>query len=172
MCCPPASGPVFLGPSVGRALRLTWGAACSAQQPRASSLKPPITALKPSFPHRGNILSIVWKNVEKFFHCVEKSLKVFPLRGKIGQIFSIVWKNQQILFHSVENHAPACRKYFLRKPHRRSRMSAGWAGRPLWPQNAFSAAPIFSLASRPGFCDKFGSSEMLCVRTCSFYFAF
>ena len=39
-------------------------------------------------------------------------------------------------------------------------------------ENAFSAAPIFSLANRPGFCDKFGSSEMLCVRTCSFHFAF
>ena len=76
----------FLGHSAGRALRLTWGAACSAQQPRRTARKSPKTALKPSFPHCGNIFSIVWKNGEKFFHCVEKSPKLFPLRGKLHVI--------------------------------------------------------------------------------------
>jgi len=33
----------------------------------------------------------VWEN---FFHSVEKSRKVVPLRGKIVQSFSIAWKNQ------------------------------------------------------------------------------
>ena len=64
------------------------------------------------FPHCGNILSIVWKNGEKFFHCVEKSPKLFPLCGKngpffpqCGKYFSIVWKNREIVFHTVENLA-------------------------------------------------------------------
>ena len=43
------------------------------------------TALKPSFPHFGQILSIVWKTCEKFFHCVEK---------------------MALFFHSVENIFP------------------------------------------------------------------
>ena len=55
-------------------------------------------------------------------------------------------------------------------PRRRPPDALRGAGRPLCPQNAFSAVPIFFLANRPGFCDKFGSSEMLCVRTCSFLF--
>ena len=40
--------------------------------------KPPKTALKPSFPQCGQILSIVWKNPENFFHCVEKMGLFFP----------------------------------------------------------------------------------------------
>ena len=50
--------------------------------------------------------STLWKH---FFHCVEKSLKVFPLRGKnrpvfpqCGKYFSIAWKNPEIVFHTVE----------------------------------------------------------------------
>ena len=89
----------FPGPSAGRALRLTRGAACSAQQPRESSRKAHKTALKPGFPHRGKSFSIVWKNPEKFFHCVEKLASFFhsvetffPLCGKIAKKFSIVWK--------------------------------------------------------------------------------
>jgi hypothetical protein len=150
--CPPASGTVFHGPSVGRALRLTWGAARFAPQPPENSLKPTENSPKPEF-------STLWK---KFFHSVEKSRKYFPYCGKIRENFSIVWKTMRPPFVSItyECHAAA------------PRMPLGGAGRPLWPQNAFFAAPIFSLANRPGFCDKFGSSEMLCVRTCSFHFAF
>ena len=55
--------------------------------PRPQRPPPPITAQNPSFPHCGNIFSIAWKNRQKFFHCVEKSLKVFPLRGKNGPVF-------------------------------------------------------------------------------------
>jgi hypothetical protein len=51
----------------------------------------------------------VWKNGEKFFHCVEKTAKVFPLCGKIAESFSIAWKKWpvistvwKIFFHSVE----------------------------------------------------------------------
>ncbi len=42
-----------------------------------------------SFPHYGNMFSIVWKISETFFHCVEKS---FPHCGKF--------------FHTVENFSP------------------------------------------------------------------
>jgi hypothetical protein len=38
---------------------------------------PPKTALKPSFPHRGNIFSIVWKTGENFFHSVEKTRNIW-----------------------------------------------------------------------------------------------
>ena len=41
---------------------------------------------------------------------MEKSLKVFPLRGKNGPVFpqcgkyfSIAWKNREKVFHTVEN---------------------------------------------------------------------
>jgi len=43
--------------------------------------------------------SIVWKNRQNFFHCVEKSPKLFPLRGKISPHFSTLWKKD---FHTVE----------------------------------------------------------------------
>jgi len=33
--------------------------------------------------------STLWKH---FFHCVEKTAKVFPLCGKIAESFSIAWK--------------------------------------------------------------------------------
>ena len=115
----------FPGHSAGRALRLTWGAACSAQQPRRTARKPPKTALKPSFPHCGNIFSIVWKNPENFFHCVEKSLKVFPLRGKNGPVFpqcgkyfSIAWKNREKVFHTVENTPYVANSAFQNEPRR------------------------------------------------------
>jgi hypothetical protein len=120
-----------------------------------NSPKPPENSLKSGF-------STVWK---KFFHCVENSRKVFPLCGKIGQIFSIVWKILQKLFHTVENLAAAYRQQYLRIPRRRPPDALRGRNGPFDPQNAFSAAPIFSLASRSGFCDKFGSSEMPCVRT-------
>ena len=42
-----------------------------------------------SFPRCGNIFSIVWKNAENFFHCVEKTALVFP---RCGKLFSTVWK--------------------------------------------------------------------------------
>ncbi|HOU21569.1 MAG TPA: hypothetical protein PKX16_05035, partial [Kiritimatiellia bacterium] len=113
----------FPGHSAGRALRLTRGAACSAQQPRRTARKPPKTALNPSFPHCGNIFSIVWKNPENFFHCVEKTAKVFPLCGKIAESFSIAWKKWacfstvwKIFFHSVEKSRksfPYCGKLYL-----------------------------------------------------------
>jgi hypothetical protein len=51
----------------------------------------------------------VWKNPQNFFHCVEKTAKVFPLCGKIAESFSIAWKKWacfstvwKIFFHSVE----------------------------------------------------------------------
>jgi len=63
--------------------------------------------------------STLWK---KFFHCVEKSHKVFPLRGKIAESFSIVWKKRAYfstvwknIFHSVEKSRksfPYCGKLF------------------------------------------------------------
>jgi len=66
------------------------------------------------FPLCGKIpktFSIVWKKRQKFFHCVEKSLKVFPFRGKNGPVFpqcgkyfSIAWKNREKVFHTVENY--------------------------------------------------------------------
>ena len=65
---------------------------------------------------------------------------------------------------------PAYRKQYLRIARRRRPDARRGLGRPLFLQNAFSAAPIFSLASRPGFCDKFGSSEMIAVRTLFFPF--
>ena len=141
---PACGGRHFPGLSVGRALRLTWGAACSAQQPRRTALnsrvpipnrkaqderevysaailrgergsvsdrsgKPQKTAQIQSFPHCGNILSIVWKNPENFFHCVEKTANVFPLCGKIAESISIAWKKRACFstvwkhfFHSVE----------------------------------------------------------------------
>jgi hypothetical protein len=40
----------------------------------------------------------VWKKPEMFFHCVEKTAKVFPLRGKFAEIFSIVWKTRWAAF--------------------------------------------------------------------------
>jgi len=65
------------------------------------------------FPLCGKIpktFSIVWKKRQKFFHCMEKTLKVFPLRGKNGPVFpqcgkyfSIAWKNREKVFHTVEN---------------------------------------------------------------------
>ena len=112
----------------------------------------------------------------------KKSLKVFPLCGKLAKSFSIPWKYRPNIFHSVENSPKTfpyrgklggCRvvsnaytlarrpMFVLRNPNS-----------PLGSQNAFSAAPIFSLASRPGFCDKFGSSEMILFGHCSFHFAF
>jgi len=55
--------------------------------------------------------STPWK---KFFHCVEKSPKVFPLCGKngpffpqCGKYFSIAWKNREKVFHTVENLGPS-----------------------------------------------------------------
>jgi len=57
-----------------------------------NSPKTPENSLKTEF-------STLWKH---FFHCVEKSRKLFPLRGKIGQIFSIAWKNLENIFHAVE----------------------------------------------------------------------
>ncbi len=36
--------------------------------------------------------SIAWKNFNKVFHTVEKSLKKFPYCGKILKKFSIAWK--------------------------------------------------------------------------------
>jgi hypothetical protein len=42
------------------------------------------------FPHRGNIFSIVWKNPETFFHCVE---------------------NPADFFHRVENFFPQYGKW-------------------------------------------------------------
>ncbi len=36
------------------------------------------------FPHCGKKFSTVWKTSSNFFHCVEKSLKLFPLCGKTG----------------------------------------------------------------------------------------
>jgi hypothetical protein len=47
-----------------------------------------------SFPHRGNIFSIVWKNAEIFFHCVEKPGQIFP---QCGKLFSTVWKTWMVL---------------------------------------------------------------------------
>jgi hypothetical protein len=44
--------------------------------------------------------STLWKH---FFHCVEKSRKLFPLCGKNGKSFSIVWKTDEKFFHCVEN---------------------------------------------------------------------
>ena len=52
----------------------------------------------------------VEKNLSRgggIFHSVEKFLRVFPLRGKIGASFSTVWKNLGSLFHSVESPARA-----------------------------------------------------------------
>jgi len=89
----------FPGHSVGRALRLTWGAACSAQQPRKTALKPPKTALNPSFPHCGNILSIVWKNPEKNFHSVEKSGLVFHSGENLW--FMVIYRGQAVGFQLV-----------------------------------------------------------------------
>ena len=79
-----------------------------------------------------DIFSTVWK---KFFHCVEKSGKSFPLCGKIGRIFppcgkkfSIVWKTSLALLLAapaapaarlVEGFAPATAaawKPFLKSP--------------------------------------------------------
>jgi hypothetical protein len=48
----------------------------------------------------------VWKNGEKFFHCVEKIGLIFPLRGKSRYYFSIVWTKMARIFHGVENIFP------------------------------------------------------------------
>ena len=34
--------------------------------------------MTPGFPHCGNIFSIVWKNRENFFHCVENFSSLNP----------------------------------------------------------------------------------------------
>ena len=38
--------------------------------------------------------------------------------------------------------------------------------------NTLSSLSVFPLVSRPGFCDKSDSSELICVRTCSLFFHF
>ena len=55
---------------------------------------------RPKVFHSVELFSIVWKNGENIFHCVEKSgcffhsvETFFPLCGKIAKSFSIVWKN-------------------------------------------------------------------------------
>ena len=67
----------------------------------------------------------MWKNPEYFFHCVEKTAKVFPLCGKIAESFSIAWKKRacfstvwKIFFHSVEKSRksfPYCGKILCKK---------------------------------------------------------
>jgi len=50
--------------------------------------------------------SIVWKNRQKFFHCVEKFGPGFPHCGKFTPYFSTLWKNSSSrvggIFHTVE----------------------------------------------------------------------
>ena len=60
--------------------------------------------------YRESRLSPTRRREEPFFHCVEKTAKVFPLRGKNGPVFpqcgkyfSIAWKNREKVFHTVEN---------------------------------------------------------------------
>ena len=69
-----------------------------------NSLKTPENSPKSEF-------STLWKH---FFHCVEKSRKLFPLCGKIAESFSIAWKNRQNIFHCVENSADRTSKKRLR----------------------------------------------------------
>ena len=78
------------------------------------------------------------KPCEKFFHCVEKSRKVFPLCGKIGpifpqcgKIFSTVWKTFRDFFPGP--HPPPIReknysicKYYTPRAAGSRRRSAGF----------------------------------------------
>jgi len=67
--------------------------------------------------------STPWKNLDRFFHAMEKFSDIFPHYGKITAEFSMLWKirplpdhtveNPDAFFHAVENFFPQCGKLFI-----------------------------------------------------------